>query len=324
MTAPVRLDGGAVRAERNLFIACMAGFVATSMLCGGGRDPGADGGVPCPGRGCAGRRWCRLSQATMLDIYPFERRGPGKWRSSAWAGHGGADPGPDLGRLSDRGLQLALGVLRQPAVRAAGADRPDDLHAERRRCGRKLRFDWTGFRGGSRWGVGALQLMLDRGQRMDWFTSREIIIEAVLAALGFYLFIVHMMTADKPVSCPRRCSGIGISYAGVLMVFLRRHDHAGEFCPAGAPIWKTLAGYPVATGGAGDGAPAGLGTMIGMLIAARLSQRLDQRAIMAAGLLTMGWALYAMSAWTPDITERQDDADAGHPGFSRSGSCSIR
>ena len=51
-------------------------------------------------------------------------------------------------------------------------------------------------------GVGALQLMLDRGQKLDWFSSREIIVEAVLAGLGFYLFVVHMFTADRPFLPP--------------------------------------------------------------------------------------------------------------------------
>ena len=48
-------------------------------------------------------------------------------------------------------------------------------------------------------GVGSFQLMLDRGQDQDWFSSREIITEAVLAGLGLYLFIVHMFTAEQPV-----------------------------------------------------------------------------------------------------------------------------
>ena len=50
-------------------------------------------------------------------------------------------------------------------------------------------------------GVGALQMMLDRGQELDWFTSREIIVEAVLAGLGLYLFVVHMFTARASRSC---------------------------------------------------------------------------------------------------------------------------
>src|SRR3984885_11428566 len=52
---------------------------------------------------------------------------------------------------------------------------------------RKLRFDFLGF-GVLTLAIGAMQLMLDRGQDQDWFTSREIITEAVLASLGLYLF----------------------------------------------------------------------------------------------------------------------------------------
>ena len=47
-------------------------------------------------------------------------------------------------------------------------------------------------------GIGGLQMMLDRGQDQDWFTSTEVIAEAVLGGLGVYLFIVHMITAKKP------------------------------------------------------------------------------------------------------------------------------
>jgi hypothetical protein len=52
--------------------------------------------------------------------------------------------------------------------------------------GQRLRFDWLGFTVFAM-GIGALQLMLDRGNIQDWFSSREIIVEAVLAALGIYV-----------------------------------------------------------------------------------------------------------------------------------------
>lgn len=58
---------------------------------------------------------------------------------------------------------------------------------------RGLKFSWYGFVMLSL-GRGALQMMLDRGQTLDWFSSPEIIFEAVLAGLGFYLFIVHMVS----------------------------------------------------------------------------------------------------------------------------------
>src|SRR4029453_10784922 len=71
------------------------------------------------------------------------------------------------------------------------------LFMERSERDRELAFDWVGFAALSL-GIGALQLMLDRGQQKDWFGSTEIIIEAVLAGLGLYLFLVHMFTAEKP------------------------------------------------------------------------------------------------------------------------------
>ena len=45
-------------------------------------------------------------------------------------------------------------------------------------------------------------MMLDRGQELDWFSSREIIVEAVIAGLALYLFVVHMFTADRPFLPP--------------------------------------------------------------------------------------------------------------------------
>jgi MFS family permease len=60
-----------------------------------------------------------------------------------------------------------------------------------------LRFSWYGF-AMLALACGSFQLLLDRGQELDWFTSREIIIEAVVAGLALYLFVVHMFTADKP------------------------------------------------------------------------------------------------------------------------------
>ena len=69
-----------------------------------------------------------------------------------------------------------------------------------------MRFDWIGF-AALVLGIGAMQMMLDRGQDQDWFSSREIIIEAVLGGLGIYLFIVHMLTARAAVHSARPVQG---------------------------------------------------------------------------------------------------------------------
>ncbi len=60
----------------------------------------------------------------------------------------------------------------------------------RPRAQQGLRFDWFGFTAIAV-GIAGLQLMLDRGEIKDWFVSTEIIIAAVLAVSGFYLFVVH-------------------------------------------------------------------------------------------------------------------------------------
>src|SRR5690349_23454794 len=57
-------------------------------------------------------------------------------------------------------------------------------------------FDFVGFLTLSL-GIGALQLMLDRGELKDWFHSSEIWVEATVAGLGFYLFTVHTVTTDE-------------------------------------------------------------------------------------------------------------------------------
>ena len=75
--------------------------------------------------------------------------------------------------------------------------------------------------------------MLDRGQNQDWFSSREIIIEAVLAGLGFYLFIVHMFTAERPFLPPGLFKDRNF-VCGVIDGVLHRHGDAGEFRADGA------------------------------------------------------------------------------------------
>ena len=54
----------------------------------------------------------------------------------------------------------------------------------------KIPFDWTGF-GFFAVAIGALQFLLDRGTTKDWFSSPEIVVEAVLAGMGAYMFLVH-------------------------------------------------------------------------------------------------------------------------------------
>ena len=132
MTAPV--GWLAARFGRKpLYVGCILGFTIASMLCGAAQSLGQIV-VFRVLQGMFGAALVPLSQATLLDIYPYERRG---FAMAIW-GVGvmlGPIMGPTRRRLADRNLQLALGVLHQPAVRSARRRRPDDLPAGRRRAG---------------------------------------------------------------------------------------------------------------------------------------------------------------------------------------------
>src|SRR6185312_155531 len=295
-TAPV--GWMAVRfGRKNLHIACMSGFVIASMLCGTA-DTLSQMVTFLFMQGVCSAALVPLSQATMLDIYPFEKRAP------AMAIFGmrvmvGPITGPTLGGYLTEMynwryvfyVNLPFGIL---AITGLLIFLPKAAPRS------ELRFDWTGFTVLAI-GVGALQLLLDRGQKLDWFSSREIIIEAVLAGLGLYLFVVHMFTADRPFLPPGLFKDRNF-VAGVSMVFCTATVMLASSALM-APYLESLAGYPVETAG-WSMAPRGIGTIIGMQIASRLSNLVDHRKLMAVGLVILGLALHSMSYWTPDVPQQ--------------------
>jgi DHA2 family multidrug resistance protein len=280
--------------RKKLFLACVAGFTIASMACGIAETleqmvlyrllQGMFGAALVP-----------LSQAIMLDIYPIEQRGSAMaiWGVGVMVG---PILGPTLGGyLTDAYnwrwvfyVNLPFGLL---AFLGLWAFLPETMKNS------KLRFDWIGFAVLSL-GIAALQLMLDRGQQKDWFGSNEIVIEAVLACAGFYLFIVHMLTAEKPFITPRIFADRNF-LSGFLFMFV-----IGMVLLASsallAPYLENLAGYPVLTAGLLM-APRGVGTMVAMMVAGRLTNRVDPRLIMLGGIAFIALSLWEMTGWTPDV-----------------------
>jgi DHA2 family multidrug resistance protein len=176
----------------------------------------------------------------------------------------------------------------------------------------ELRFDWTGFLVLAL-GVGALQLMLDRGPEQDWFSSREIITYTVLSGLGFYLFLVHMLTADRPFLS--RGLFLDRNFAcSVAMMFCTGMVLLATSALL-SPYLQTLADYPVSTAGLAL-APRGFGNIAALLLASRLASYIDGRKLMAFGLLLLGWNLQIMSHWTPDISRFELTAALITQGFA--------
>jgi DHA2 family multidrug resistance protein len=294
MTAPVGWLAGRF-GRKQLFVVSLIGFTATSMLCGIATSL-SEMVIFRALQGVFGAALVPLSQAVMLDIYSVEQRG------SAMAIWGvGVMIGPILGPTLGGYLtelynwrwvffvNLPFGVL---ATTGLLLFMPDTK-------GRASRFDWFGF-GVFAIGIAAFQFMLDRGQTKDWFNSREIIVEAVLAGFGLYLFLVHLFTAKRPFITPRIFRDRNFA-AGLLVMFA-----VGLVLIAVsallAPWLQLLGNYPVETAGL-IMAPRGIGTMAAMLVAGRLSNRIDPRKLMAFGVILLSWSLWRMARWTPAVSE---------------------
>ena len=296
--------------RKNLFVTSMIGFTGFSMLCGAAQTL-EQMVVFRIVQGICGAALAPLSQAVMLDIYPFEKRA----QAMAIFGIGimvGPIMGPTLGGYLTDALDwryvfyvnLPFGVLAAIGLIVFMPSTPARTD---------LNFDWTGF-AALALGVGALQLALDRGQTEDWFSSREIIIEFVLAGLGLYLFLVHMLTSERPF-LPTALFKDRNFAASAAMMFC-----TGTILMASsaliAPFLQNLAGYPVSTAGA-TMAPRGFGTMAAMLIASRIGGRyVDQRKLMAFGLIGLFISMRMMATWSPDMSASQMIATLVFQGFS--------
>ena len=143
--------------------------------------------------------------------------------------------------------------------------------------------------------------MLDRGEQKDWFSSGEIIIEAVVAASAFYLFIVHMFTAEKPFVRPSMFRDRNFAAGMIFIVIVGLTYYASMALQP--PYLQELMNYPVVSAGIIMG-PRGVGTMISMLIVGRLVGRADTRLLLGIGLGLTAWAYYKMTGWTPDFRRR--------------------
>ncbi len=297
MTAPVGWLAARFGRKR-LFIVCIVCFTITSMLCGAAQTLEQIVAFRLL-QGISSAALVPLSQAILFDIYPIERRG---FAMAVW-GMGvmiGPILGPTLGGYLTETynwryvfyINLPFGLLATFGLLLFMRETEEEVH---------LRFDWLGFVVLST-GIGALQMMLDRGNNQDWFTSSEIMVEAVLAGLGIYLFLVHMAWAPRPLIRPVLFRDVNFSVGLVLMFSV------GTLLVSSialmAPWLQTLANYPVATAGLLM-APRGIGNLFTIVLCGRLVSRVDPRLLVAIGLVMQCWSFWAMTGWTPDVSAHE-------------------
>ena len=150
--------------------------------------------------------------------------------------------------------------------------------------------------------LGALQLMLDRGQQLDWFESWEIWLEAAVAGSCAWMFVIHLTTAKQPLFDPRMFVDRNFSFALLFMAV------TGVLLLAGLallpPLLQRLFGYSVLDSGFLT-APRGIGTLISMMLAGRLTGRVDARILIFFGISCLALSLYQMSGFTLVMGSRQ-------------------
>ncbi len=281
--------------RKRLFAAAVVGFTITSMLCGAAQSLEEMIAFRLM-QGVFGAALVPLSQSTLLDTTPPAEHG----KAMALWGVGvmvGPILGPTLGGWLTENwnwrwvfyINIPIGVLSVLGILAFVPETPIDET-------RKL--DALGFAMLSL-AIGALQMMLDRGESKDWFSSPEIITEGVLAAAGLYYFVAHSMTAEKPFISPGVFKDRNL-VAAVMVMFV-----AGAIMYAPMtllpPYLQSLKNFPVVTTGVVM-APRGVGTLITMIIVGRLIGRVDSRLIIMTGISMIVASMWMMTEWNLDVT----------------------
>ena len=269
--------------RKNLLMLSVIGFTAASFLCGLAPTlgsliffrilQGATGGALQP-----------LSQAVLLEAFAPQDRGKAM---GFWALGIVVAPilGPVLGGwLTDNYswrwvfyINIPVGIASIVMTKLYIFD-PPYLKAESRKV------DYWGI-GMLAVGIGALQIVLDKGQEEDWFSSNMIVVLSIVAAVTLIALIWHLLTTDDPIVDLRvfkeRSYAVGVFLMTVVGFVLYG---SMVLLPV---MLQTLLGYPPLQAGIAM-APRGIGSFFMMPITGMMTGRFDARKLLTAGLLVGG------------------------------------
>jgi DHA2 family multidrug resistance protein len=276
--------------RKRLLMLSVVGFTAASFLCGLAPTlgtlivfrilQGATGGALQP-----------LSQAVLLEAFPPQDRGKAM---GFWALGIVVAPimGPVLGGwLTDNYswrwvfyINIPVGIASIVMTKLYIFD-PAYLRNESRKV------DYWGI-GMLAVGIGALQIVLDKGQEEDWFASSLITALAIVSAVTLVALVVHLLTTDEPVVDLRVFKAR--SYAvGVFLMTVVGFVLYGSMVLL--PIMlQTLLAYPPLQAGIAM-APRGIGSFFMMPITGLMTGRFDPRKLLTIGLLVGGLTLFWLS-----------------------------
>jgi DHA2 family multidrug resistance protein len=281
---------------RRVFLVSVAGFTVASMLCGLSQSL-PEVVLARLLQGMFGAALVPLSQTVLMNIYPKSQQGfaLALWGIAVMAG-------PVLGPVLGGWLTSAYSwryVFFINVPIGIGAFVGMSIFLSETRGDAFAKLNWFGF-GTLGVAIGAMQVLLDRGEELDWFGSREIVIEAIIAASAFYLFLIDMFTAREPFVRPSLFRDRNFTAGSLFGVVVGLTYFASLALQP--PYLQELMNYPILTAGLVLG-PRGLGTMAAFMVVGRLTGRIDTRLLLAVGLGLTVWAFYVMTGWTPDVSQ---------------------
>jgi len=277
--------------RKRFFLICSTLFVVSSFASGAAPDlttlivarifQGLGGGPIIP-----------LSQAILWEIFPFHQRG---LAMAIW-GLGfilGPILGPTVGGyLADEWswrwifyINLPVGIVGFLMASAFLFDPPY--------LRRAARVDWWGL-GLMIAGFGCLQLVLDRGEREDWFDSSTILVLAIVAGGALVGFLIRELTTSDPILDLTVFADRNFAAGATLISIVGFGMFSGILLVA--VFTQKLLGYDAWTAGLVL-APGGLGNIFS-LFASGIVTRVDQRLMLAFGCLLNAVSLYMMTSLT--------------------------
>jgi DHA2 family multidrug resistance protein len=282
--------------RKRLFIWSVVIFTVASMLCAVAQSLTMMVAFRIL-QGIAGAFLVPLAQSVMFDINPPEKHG----RAMSLFGAGvmiGPILGPVLGGwLTDNFnwrwvflINLPIGIIAAVMMIRFLPKTPMT----------RKRFDLLGFFLIAL-ALGGLQMMLDRGEQLDWFESWEIWVECGLAIAGLWMFGVHMLMSREPIFDVEMFRDRNF-VTGILFMAV-----TGLMMLAGLallpPLLQNLFGYSVLQSGFLT-APRGVGTLVSMLVVGRMVGKIDSRLLILAGIGMMALSLWQMSGFSLEMDQR--------------------
>jgi DHA2 family multidrug resistance protein len=283
--------------RKRFFMSCIIGFTATSLLCG--LAPSLMMLVVFRAlQGFAGGGLQPVSQAILADSFPPEKRG------MAFAMYGLAVVfapaiGPTLGGwITDTAswrwvflINVPVGALLITLVGAMVHDAPEAEAKRKQKVAKGVHIDYLGF-GLLALGLGGLQVVLDKGEREDWFASGLILVTSAVAVICLVSFVMRELRAKEPLVDLKLLKNRNFAVSNLLMfilgfVLLGSTQLIPQFVQTSLGYSATDAGLVLS--------PGGLALVFFMPIMGKLATHVDARWLIMFGLALSGASLLYMT-----------------------------